>query len=230
MLLQTPFRRRLFRPWHNSRTWYSTIVQPELQSSIDFPTSNHHDLPSFLDYASRVGVDPQSSVYVGTVYEYTVQSSLAHLGISLKRVGGRSDFGIDLLGTWSIPSAASPLKVLVQCRARGTKSKPSEIRELEGAFVGAPSGWRGTGVLGFLVSQQEATKGVREAIGRSRWPMGYVMCTGQGKILQMLWNRKADDEGLLGIGVTVKYVGGDRNDKEIALVWPENTSADDGST
>jgi hypothetical protein len=213
-----------------SRTWYSTIVEPEHQSSIDLPASNHHDLPSFLVYASRVGVDPQSSVYVGTVYEYTVQSSLAALGISLKRVGGRSDFGIDLLGTWSIPSAASPLKVLVQCRARGTKSKPSEIRELEGAFVGAPSGWRGAGVLGFLVSQQEATKGVREAIGRSRWPMGYVMCTGQGKILQMLWNKKADDQGLLGVGVTVKYVGGDRNNKEIALVWPKYTPADNGST
>jgi hypothetical protein len=221
MLLQTPFRRLLFKRWHTSRTWYSAIVEPEFQSSIDLPTSNHHDLPSFLDYASRVGVDPQSSVYVGTVYEYTVQASLARLGISLKRMGGRSDYGIDLLGTWNCPSATSPLKVLVQCKARVAKSKPSEIRELEGAFVGAPSGWRGTGVLGIFVSQQEATKGVREAIGRSRWPMGYVMCTGQGRILQMLWNRRADDEGLLGVGVTVKYVGGDRHDKEIVLVWPK---------
>jgi hypothetical protein len=220
-------RRRLLRPWYNSRTWYSTVVEPEFQSSIDFPTSNHHDLPSFLDYASRVGADPQSSVYVGTVYEYTVQSSLARLGISLKRIGGRSDYGIDLLGTWKIPSAASPLKVLVQCKARVAKPKPSEVRELEGAFVGAPSGWRGTGVLGFLVSQKEATKGVRDAIGRSRWPMGYVMCTSRGKILQMLWNRKADDEGLLGAGVTVKYVGGDRDDKEIFLIWPKNTPGDD---
>lgn len=195
---------------------------------MDLPASNHHDLPSFLDYASRVGADPQSSVYVGTVYEYTVQSALGRLGMSLKRVGGKSDHGIDLLGAWNVPSVASPLKVLVQCKARGTKPKPSEIRELEGAFVGAPSGWRGTGVLGFLVSKQEATKGVREAMGRSRWPMGYVMCTGQGKILQMLWNRKADEEGLLGVGVTVKYVGGDRGDKEIILLWPEDAS--DGST
>jgi len=230
MLLHTPFQRRLLNQWHNSRTWYSTIVEPEPQPSFGLPASNHHDLPSFLEYASRVGVDPKSSVYVGTVYEYTVQSSLARLGISLKRTGGRSDYGIDLLGTWNVPSAASPLRVLVQCRARGTKSKPSEIRELEGAFVGAPSGWRGNGVLGFLVSQQEATKGVREAIGRSRWPMGYAMCTGQGKILQMLWNRKADDEGLLGVGVTVKYVGGEIDDKEIVLVWPQNTPVDDGST
>jgi hypothetical protein len=230
MFPQTTLRRHLLKPWHTSRRWYSTIVEPEFQSSIDLPASNHHDLPSFLDYASRVGADPQSSVYVGTVYEYTVQSALARLGMSLKRVGGKSDFGIDLFGTWNIPSAASSLKVLVQCKARGTKSKPSEIRELEGAFVGAPSGWRSTGVLGFLVSQQEATKGVREAMGRSRWPMGYVMCSGKGRILQMLWNRKADDEGLLGVGVTVKYVGGDREDKEIILIWPKNIPGRDGST
>jgi hypothetical protein len=193
------------------------------------PTGNHHDLPSFLDYASRVGVDQQSSVYVGTLYEYTVQSSLERLGISLKRVGGRSDYGIDLLGTWNVPSTTSPLKVLVQCKARTAKAKPSEIRELEGAFVGAPSGWRGTGVLALLVSQQQATKGVRDALGRSRWPMGFVMCTDQGKILQMLWNRKADDEGLLGVGVTVKYAGGAREDKEIVLTW-KDTPGHDHST
>jgi hypothetical protein len=228
MSLQGPFQRPLQRTWHTSRVWYSTIVQPELQSSIDSPASSHHDLPSFLEYASRVGVDPRSSVYVGTVYEYTAQSALARLGMSLKRVGGRSDYGVDLFGTWKIPPTTSDLKVLVQCKARGTKSKPSEIRELEGAFVGAPSGWRGTGVLGFLVSQQAATKGVREAIGRCRWPMGYVMCTSQGKILQMLWNRKADEQGLLGAGVTMKYVGGDIDDKEIVLLWPK--SATDGLT
>ncbi len=228
MLLQTKFQRQFLKQWHMSRTWYSAIVKPGLQSSTDLPASNHHDLPSFLDYASRVGADPQSSVYAGTVYEYTVQSALARLGLSLKRVGGKSDYGIDLVGVWNIPSAAPPLKVLVQCKGRGTKSKPSDIRELEGAFVGAPGGWRGTGVLAFLVCPQEATKGVREAMGRSRWPMGYIMCTSQGKVLQMLWNRKMDNEGLLGVGVTVKYIEGDRDDKEIVLVWPRSITGEDG--
>ncbi len=221
---------RLIGQWHTLGAKYSTIVDPEFQSPIQEPNSNHHDLPSFLDYASRVGTDPQSSVYVGTVYEYTVQSALARLGLSLKRVGGKSDNGIDLCGTWNARSAASPIKVLIQCKARSTKSKPSEIRELEGAFVGAPSGWRGTRVLAFLVSQREATKGVREAMGRSRWPMGYVMCTTEGKVLQMLWNRRADDAGLLGLGVTVKYGSGDKDDKEIVLAWYENAANENGST
>jgi hypothetical protein len=53
--------------------------------------------------------------------------------------------------------------------------------------------------------------------------MGFVMCTDQGKILQMLWNRKADDDGLLGLGVTVKYAGGAREDREVVLTWKNGT-------
>lgn len=57
--------------------------------------------------------------------------------------------------------------------------------------MGAPEGWRGEGVLALLVSKAEATKGVREALGRSRWPMGYVLCSAEGRVSQMLWNRVA---------------------------------------
>jgi hypothetical protein len=60
--------------------------------------------------------------------------------------------------------------------------------------------------------------------------MGYVMCTTEGKVLQMLWNRRADDAGLLGLGVTVKYGSGDKDDKEIVLAWYENAANENGST
>jgi hypothetical protein len=191
-------------------------------------TSNHHDLSSFLDYASRVNLDRKSTTYVGTHYEYTVQSALKRLGISFKRVGGKSDYGIDLIGSWNLPSTPAPLKVLAQCKARAAKATPGEVRELEGAFVGAPVGWRSSGVLALLISQKEATKGVRDAMGRSRWPMGFVMCTGQGKVLQMLWNRKAEEAGLLGLSVTLKYAGGDRDDKEVILMLGGKTLGNAG--
>lgn len=164
-------------------------------------------------------MDPKSTTYVGTHYEYTVQNALERLGMSLKRIGGKSDYGIDLLGTWPAPSASEPLKVLIQCKAFARKIEPSQARELEGAFVGAPIGWRGSGVLGLLVSQKSATKGVRDALGRSRWPMGYVLCGPDGKILQMLWNRRAEQEGLEGIDVGIKYAGGEQNEKEVVLMW-----------
>jgi Protein of unknown function (DUF2034) len=209
----------LLRRAKQSQFKYSTNAATEDLVYPDSQSPKHHDLPSFLEYATRIGMDSKTTTYVGTRYEYTVQSALEQLGMSLKRIGGKSDYGIDLLGTWSVPSALEPLKVLVQCKAFARKIEPSQARELEGAFVGAPIGWRGTGVLGLLVSQKSATKGVREALGRSRWPMGYVLCGSDGKILQMLWNRRAEQEGLDGIEVGLKYGGGNRNEKEVVLIW-----------
>lgn len=198
---------------------YSTNAATEELEYPESPTTEHNDLPSFLKYASRIDLNIQSTTYVGTHYEYTVKSVFEGLGMSLKRMGGKSDYGIDILGTWSLPSAPQPLKVLIQCKALAEKVRPQVARELEGAFVGAPRGWRGSGVLGFLVSPRPATKGVREALGRSRWPMGYALCTADGKILQILWNKRAEQEGLEGIGVGLKYAGGDRSEKEVVLTW-----------
>jgi hypothetical protein len=189
------------------------LIYPDSQSP------NHHDLPSFLSYASRISMDTDSTTYVGTHYEYTAQTALSRLGMSLKRVGGKSDYGIDLLGTWKLPSTTEELKVLVQCKAFARKLEPSQARELEGAFVGAPPGWRGPGVLALLVTQNAATKGVREALGRSRWPMGFVLCKADGRVEQMLWNRRAQQEGLDGIGVELMYGGGDVSDRRVVLTF-----------
>lgn len=220
MLLGTSPSRivRLFQQSPKFRK-YTTNVDTKELIYPDSQSPNHHGLPSFLEYAARIDMDPTSTTYVGTHYEYTVQNSLQRLGMSLKRIGGKSDYGIDVLGTWNLPSALQPLKVLIQCKAFARKVEPSHARELEGAFVGAPTGWRGPGVLGFLVSQKPATKGVREALGRSRWPMGYVLCESDGRILQMIWNRRAEQDGLEGIGVGLKYTGGDASQREVILLW-----------
>lgn len=211
---------RLLRPsLYLSRHSYTTNTTSK-ESGYTGPQSlDHHDLPSFLEYAARIGLDAGSTTYVGTHYEYTVRASLSHLGMHLTRIGGKSDCGIDLLGTWPLPSAPLPLKVLIQCKAFARKIDPSQARELEGAFVGAPPGWRGPGVLGLLVSMKPTTKGVREALGRSRWPMGYVLCQADGKITQMLWNRRAEEEGLRGIGVDIRYSSRDHSEKRMVLTW-----------
>jgi Protein of unknown function (DUF2034) len=192
-------------------------------------TPNHHDLHTFLSYANRIGLSPTSTTYVGTYYEYTVQSALRRLGFSLTRVGGRDDSGIDLLGTWNLPSNPRPLRVIVQCKALKGKLGPNLVRELEGAFIGAPTGWRGEGVLGILVSPKSATKGVREALGRSRWAMGWIMVENEEdkeRVRQVLWNRAAANIGLEGITVTMRYgakkEGGDGAlDSECALLWKD---------
>lgn len=184
------------------------------------PTTNHRDLTSFLTHAERSGLDPKSTLYVGTHYEYTAAQSLSKYGFHLRRIGGHSDYGIDLLGTWSVPSSPEPLRVLVQCKATARKSAPNLIRELEGAFVGAPVGWRGSGVLGLFVTEKTATKGVRDSLARSRWPMAFVSCSREGRVQQMLWNGRAEEEGLAGLGVGIRH-GGEHNEAEpeLVLTW-----------
>lgn len=189
------------------------LVYPEPSST------KHKDLPSFLQYAKTTGLDPNSTTYIGTLYEYTVALSLEKYGFSLRRVGGSSDYGIDLLGRWSVPSSTEPLKVLLQCKALSGRIGPHLIRELEGAFVGAPSGWRGSGVVGFLVTERPATKGIRDSMGRSRWPMGFLMCSREGEIQQFLWNRRAEEEGLTGLGVGVQYSHDGTKNSRLTLTW-----------
>lgn len=229
MRLQSLYRQSRSCQLQISKYSYSTAAEKATQlptkyteKKVIYPdrlNASHHDLETYLDYASRSGLDPKSTVYVGTHYEYTVQEVLKRLGFSLQQTGGASDYGIDLLGEWKLPAVPLNLRVLVQCKALAKKSGPNFVRELEGAFAGAPSGWQGNGVIGLLVSQKPATKGMREALARSRWPMGAITCTGEGGLVQMLWNDRANEEGLTGVGVGIRYKGGNLGEEEIHLTF-----------
>ncbi|MCJ1368117.1 hypothetical protein MMC16_007256 [Acarospora aff. strigata] len=208
--------------WQSTTPSSKPLTPPQPTSN----TQNHHDLPSFLSYASRTDLSPTSTVYKGTFYEYTVLTALRRLHLSLTRIGGRSDAGIDLLGHWHLPANPRPLRVLVQCKALKEKAGPNLVRELEGAFAGAPAGWRGDAVVGMLVSPREATKGVRDALGRSALPLVWVLVGLGGNVEQCLWNQRAGEVGLQGVGVTVRYKiegnekrGRDGVEKEVVLTW-----------
>ena len=217
------------------------LIYPDKPRSV-----KHNDLPSFLRYAERAGLDTGSTTYVGTHYEYTVAGHLAPLGFYLRRVGGASDRGIDLLGTWTLPipvgaSAPSPepLRVILQCKAGAAQRVgPHLVRELEGAFIGAPVGWRsrvgnddggngnengnGPAVIGVLVTEKPATKGIRDALARSRWPMAYIYCAAAGHVRQMLWNQQAEKScGLTGLGVTLRHATDEHEGAytHIVLTW-----------
>ncbi|KAH6856731.1 hypothetical protein B0I37DRAFT_368195 [Chaetomium sp. MPI-CAGE-AT-0009] len=200
-------------------TTQTTSTRPLTYPSA--PSPHHHNLSTFLTYAARTNLDPHSTFYVGTHFEYTALDALARYGLALRRVGGAGDHGIDLLGVWThLPGAgagavSAPIRVLAQCKAV-QRPGPHLVRELEGAFASAPAGWRGGGVVGLLVTEKPATKGIREALARSRWPMGFVACSRAGVVEQFLWNRRAEEEGLEGVGVGMKYGGGG---KELVLTW-----------
>jgi hypothetical protein len=74
-------------------------------------------------------------------------------------------------------------------------------------------------VVGLLVTEKPATKGIREALARRRWPMGFVACSRAGEVGQFLWNARAEEAGLEGLGVGMRYVDGGGGGKELVLTW-----------
>ena len=95
-----------------------------------------------------------AAVHRGTAFEERSLKLLQeNLSMSLRRVGGREDGGIDLQGWWWLPSSTSKtstkldvcperrrLRVIAQCKAEKKKTGPKYVRELEGVvyrFLGS---------------------------------------------------------------------------------------------
>ncbi|KAF3289706.1 hypothetical protein TWF970_003471 [Orbilia oligospora] len=83
----------------------SSIKKRKRTLITSLPSSSHTDIPSFLRHADISSLNPTTTVFTGTLYEYTVLAALTRClpGISLTRVGGRDDAGVDLLGQWELP-------------------------------------------------------------------------------------------------------------------------------
>jgi hypothetical protein len=92
-----------------------------------------------------------------------------------------------LKGIWRIATSGGPteeaqkkekveleIPVVVQCKRLKGKVGPNLIRELEGAVATGKMGG-GSNTVGVLVGTRGATKGVREAMGRSRVGICWVM-------------------------------------------------------
>ena len=211
--------RALISAQNTSKT--SNLAQEKDSIPLPPSTSPHNSLPSFLNHAAVTSLSPSSSVYIGTHYEYTVLSALARLGFSLTRIGGRSDNGIDLVGTWQLPlpHLPFPIRVVLSCKTSSSKSpgSPAWVRELEGGFGGAPPGWRSNDVMGFVVTTGVATKGVRDAVRRSGKKMGFMSVNAGGVIEQLLWNGEIEAVVGDGLGIGIRYLG--KGGRECVLMW-----------
>jgi len=123
-----------------------SILMPTLLSHIAlFSAPSRHALRC-LTTASTV----LPTVHRGNIFEERSLKVLQdHLSMSLRRVGGKSDGGIDLLGWWWLPpsdpedaepdgTSNSPrrrrLRVLAQCKAEKKKTSPKYVREMEGVL------------------------------------------------------------------------------------------------
>ncbi|KAF1949512.1 hypothetical protein CC80DRAFT_529372 [Byssothecium circinans] len=185
----------------------SNTAPIDVPKLIVSPGSTHHNsLSTFLTYAERKNLNKASTVYVGTLYEYTAAVSLLRLGFSLLRTGRKSDAGIDLIGHWVLPPFREPIPVIVQCKGTKYNSAPTHIRELEGSFSNVPPEWKSRNdVLGLFVTAHNATSGVLHTISTSRRPLAFVKITPDGTVEQLLWNHAASERGLEGVGVTLRH-------------------------
>lgn len=105
-----------------------------------------------------------STVHRGTAFEeLSLRLLREHLSMSLRRVGGKDDGGIDLQGWWWLPSydssSASPtrIRVLAQCKAERKKSGPKYVREMEGVLHRYLNVEKDH-VVGLLISSSRFTK------------------------------------------------------------------------
>ena len=110
------------------------------------------------------------------------------------------------------------------------------VREIEGAFAGAPSGWRSKQCVGVLCASKEASRGVRDALKRS--PRGLVWVfvsdvaremtslnsTTSARIRQLLWNEQVASMGAEGCDVGLKYASTESLEKEIVLTYNGESS------
>ncbi|PYI26272.1 hypothetical protein BP00DRAFT_356416 [Aspergillus indologenus CBS 114.80] len=193
----------------------------------------HYNRASFIDFARRHELSRSSTLFIGNLYEYTVQTELRHAAaLLLHRTGGRSDNGIDHLGTWHLPGHEVPIHVAVQCKAHRRRVGPQSIRELEGVIARRmPHPWRLGGSteagprVGMLVNRREASAGVRAALQRSALPLVYLMVDLRGTLRQALWNEAVDALGVAPLGVEVPYpppirLTWDRAGRQQALALP----------
>lgn len=91
------------------------------------------------------------------------------------------------------------------------------MRELEGALRQPPVGWRTGQTVGVLVSPREATKGVRDALARSSFPLFWMMVERDGGLKQALWNGRAEELGLGPLAAETRFL--DASNREVVFTW-----------
>lgn len=151
----------------------------------------------------------RSTVEIGTSYENLSRDVLSSLfpGMTLDRVGGAHDGGIDLRGWWLVPPPVSSepstepirIRVIVQCKAESKKSGPVHLRELHGAYTAQPraaaaaaaaaAGEKAAGAqVGVLVSKAGFSKQATIVATAASIPMILVHLSELGEPVSILCN------------------------------------------
>ncbi|KAI0308823.1 hypothetical protein OF83DRAFT_1072937 [Amylostereum chailletii] len=165
-----------------------------------------------------------STVHRGTAFEKRSLGLLrAELSMSLTRVGGRSDGGIDLVGWWWVPEVKGVageaaggkeregrrrVRVVAQCKAEKKKLGPGYLRELEGVvYKQVASGVGGTQTESAGSGRLEAAEAspvVALLISQSSFTRGCLLAAQASPVPLLLLHlpeAAEREEGRIGSGV-----------------------------
>lgn len=178
----------------------------KVQERARIKAVDHYDLASYERWVQQGNKSRTSPTYIGDKYEYQIKDFLEPYGFKLNKRGGAGDQGIDLIGTWYVPDAPWELKVIIQCKAGKTQSRPDHVRALIGAYHSGPATHRGNHSMAFLASTCKAGPGTIDVLTSSKSPMGYLWIDTEGRMNQCILNQAAISAGLGGLSTREVYV------------------------
>ncbi|VDC07349.1 unnamed protein product [Peniophora sp. CBMAI 1063] len=151
--------------------------------------------------------------------------------MSLSRVGGKSDGGIDLAGWWWLPHAhisdtqtRRRIRVLAQCKAEFKKMGPAYLRELEGVALRQRAESDRT-LVAALISQSAFTKACLLAAQASPVPLMLLHLPEEGGGLgTAIWNSAlGSSKGVLEGDAELRWAyglgTGDTGESSPTLFW-----------
>ncbi|TPX48274.1 hypothetical protein SeMB42_g03060 [Synchytrium endobioticum] len=161
--------------------------------------------------------EPLSAVEKGLALERAAIKVLSRFHFQLRHVGGANDRGVDLRGTWPLPSARSsppsqqlsppslipPINVIIQCKNEATCIGPKVIRELEGTLT------KETGLtLGLLVTSNGLSRRALDAIQAATLPIGFATIDNiyNPTLVELQFNHVAQRTILSDIVIAPRYV------------------------
>ncbi|ADV22405.1 hypothetical protein I315_00748 [Cryptococcus gattii Ru294] len=158
----------------------------------------------------------RTTIEVGTAFEKHALSFLnKSMSMSLRRVGGANDGGVDLRGWWWVPRMATPaiefaasendgglrrLRVLAQCKAEKKSVGPRAVRELEGVMsqleFRREQQSTAEAAIAILISQSGFTKNAMQHATQSRIPLMLLhLPGGQPTALTLMSSSPESDTG-----------------------------------
>ncbi|KAK9378341.1 uncharacterized protein V2V93DRAFT_376395 [Kockiozyma suomiensis] len=179
----------LFLKYSSIRAHAGANLQIQRTRCYASVSASHWSLKSFFQYAENQQLSPQSTYYVGTLYEYvTLEALRSAARMSLERCGGTGDEGVDLRGEMRIANG-SKIPVIVQCKSESKKPGVRHIRELEGACANSSQD-----TLAMLAAKWPITAAAQRTLLSSPRPMSFCLVTDYeegGYIRQLVWNGAA---------------------------------------